>query len=115
MGDHRRRFQCFDCERDEDAYDKYVKEPCQFCRIPQGGTKAYLFDGKGICCCCWGHLRAADRRDKECPTPTGDFVVAENLSDPRTCVCCHHAFARDKDKEDKEKPFAWLFIKPLPH
>lgn len=52
----RARWDSWDCERDWAEYRERIKAPCSWCFLPGGGTKAYSFDGKACCHCCWDEL-----------------------------------------------------------
>ncbi len=54
---------------------RVMKFPCQFCGIKQGGSKAYSYNGMGVCYCCWCKPLGAGRS-------------------ALTCTCCQHAVAR---------------------
>jgi hypothetical protein len=65
--------ECYGCYRDE--WRAVMQLPCQFCGIKQGGTKAYSYNGMGVCYCCWCKPLSAGKSAE-------------------TCKCCQHSVAR---------------------
>jgi hypothetical protein len=51
------------------------RETCGLCGIPEGGTRRWIKNSRIVCYCC---------------------AKAKTVSDPETCTCCQHFFAREK-------------------